>query len=68
METNRAGNLDTSARGRVGAGKAARAQNILVDGETVGASDHPGTPQTPQPSIAARRRPHIIAESKDSVG
>jgi hypothetical protein len=55
METNRAGNLDESARWRVVIFKKARAQNFFVDGESASARDNPAAWQTSHPSAAARR-------------
>jgi hypothetical protein len=65
METNRAGNLDESARWQVVIFKKARAENTFVDGASASGRDNPATEQTSSPSDAARNRSGMTAESKN---
>ncbi len=64
METNRAGNLDQSARGRAVLREKARAQNIFAHDEAASARDNPATEQTSYPTDAAPSRSRLTAENE----
>ena len=54
METNRTGNVDEDAGGRVVRTQTTRAQNRFVNGGSARAGGAPAAEQTPQPGAARK--------------